>query len=155
VGKDIWYKYRPAATGTVQVSTCGANFDTVLAAYDATLSGVLTPIICSDDACGLSSSISFAVVAGRPRANFYIIRVGGYLGASGSAMLQVNGPDCDATNDDCALATPICPGTTRYSTVGAMSEYSLPCQATADVWFVYAPATSGSATVDTCAAASY
>src|SRR5262249_4226364 len=105
--------------------------------------------------CGVGSTISFPVVAGRDRPYFYIIRVGGYLGASGSGTLQVTGPDCDATNDDCALATPICPGTTRYSTIGALSEYSLPCQVTADVWFVYAPATSGSVTIDTCAAASY
>jgi len=82
-GHTVWYKFVPAAAGDVVVSTCAADApgttltDTVVVLYRSSGAscGVLTPIACSDDACGLRSRLAATVVAGTT----YFIQVGAYV----------------------------------------------------------------------------
>ncbi len=89
-GKDVWFAYTAACTGTTTIDTCGSSFDTVLASY----LGLGTPaspgssLACNDDSgdaegspCQYQSRISFPTLQGFQ----YLIRVGGYTNVSGSA----------------------------------------------------------------------
>lgn len=42
-GKGVWFTYTPGSSGTVVISTCGSDFDTVMAVYSASC-GALTPV---------------------------------------------------------------------------------------------------------------
>ncbi|MFO0874904.1 MAG: hypothetical protein U0575_13170 [Phycisphaerales bacterium] len=80
---DIWYTYTPTSSGTLIVGTCGANYDTRIAAYGGTCESLVL-LACNDDFCGLASTMFFPVSAGTT----YHIRVGGYSG-SGSGTLSL------------------------------------------------------------------
>ncbi len=94
VNQDIWYTYAATCTGTVTVSTCNdANYDTRLAAYV----GIGCPasnadiVGCNDDGpgcAGFSSILTFNANSGTD----YLVRVGGFLTATGSGNLTVS---CD------------------------------------------------------------
>jgi hypothetical protein len=89
MGADVWFVFYPNCTGPLTVTTCDpiTTFDTVIAVWDgANGCGALVPLICNDDNCGLSSSVTFQATTWNP----YYVSVGGYLGATGSFMLTVN-----------------------------------------------------------------
>jgi hypothetical protein len=77
VGKDIWYTYTAACTGTATVSLCGADFNSKLAVYAGGDCPASTEpaIACNDAFCGDDAQVSFPATAG----NAYKIRVGGFL----------------------------------------------------------------------------
>jgi len=86
-------------TGNVDISTCGANFDTILRVFDTCASA--THIVCNDDACTggpsvgntLASRVQFRCQAGED----YLIRISGFDGESGSGNLTFSVvPDCAA-----------------------------------------------------------
>lgn len=108
VDADLWYRYTAQQAGMLTVSTCGANFDTRLVAYGGFLFNPITSCpsnepfgqvikACNDDhaPCGLDSQITFEVFQG----SNYLIRVGGYEGASGAGELAFDldqaGHSCD------------------------------------------------------------
>jgi hypothetical protein len=66
-GKGVWYSFTPNASGAVTISTCGSDFDTVLAVFTGSC-GALTAVACNDDdgpACaGSQASVTFAGTAG-------------------------------------------------------------------------------------------
>ncbi len=90
-GKGVWYTFTPTASGTITVSTCGSDFNTVLAVYTGSCAS-LTEIACNDDngpACPtVQASLSFSGTAGTA----YFIMAGGYGGASGNLTVLVTGP---------------------------------------------------------------
>ena len=99
IGADIWYRYVANCTGNATIGLCSSSFDTKLAVYDgASCPGSASADACNDDACGpgqgLQSQVVHPVVAG----NSYLIRVGGYQGATGSGTLSITcsggGPAC-------------------------------------------------------------
>ena len=66
-GHAIWYAYPARKAATLIASTAGSDFDTTLSAYTVE-SGLLTQIVCNDDAAGsggLQSLITFDVAAGQ------------------------------------------------------------------------------------------
>jgi hypothetical protein len=96
IQKDVWFVFSAPAMGVLQLDTCNANFDTVLAVYagSACPAGA-APVACSDDtpagpSCGqLSSSVSVGVFGGLS----YIIRVGTFpwtAGYGGEGSLNVD-----------------------------------------------------------------
>ncbi len=102
---DIFYTYTASCTGTVTISTCGTNYDTVLAVFDA-CGG--TQLACDDDTCDgttppgstLASQLSFAATAGTT----YVIAVGSFTTtASGAGVLNISctpdTPTCEADFD--------------------------------------------------------
>ncbi|MGZ4961574.1 MAG: hypothetical protein ACXWBP_03605 [Limisphaerales bacterium] len=92
ISKGVWYSYTPAASASVTVSSCGSDFDTVLAAYTGTC-GSLTEVAgsCNDDngpSCtATTASVTFSAVAGTT----YRILVGGYGTASGNLHMVATG----------------------------------------------------------------
>jgi hypothetical protein len=64
----VWYRLRVATTRTVELNTCGSNFDTVLAVYTGRRVDRLREVTSNDDdrmdRCGLDSRVTF-----RARAN--------------------------------------------------------------------------------------
>ncbi|MCC7062796.1 MAG: hypothetical protein IT456_08340 [Planctomycetes bacterium] len=84
---DVWFQYVTNGSGTLTVDTCGqAGFDTQIQIFSGGC-GALNSLGCNDDNCSLQSLVSTAVTPGA-----YLIRVGGYNGASGSFSLNVSGP---------------------------------------------------------------
>ena len=109
VHADIWYRYESDCTGTLNVWTCNsANFDTRVAIYEGC---ACTPddgdlLVCNDDGDGCADYTSIAeaeTVAGA----CYLIRVGGYGGATGRGTLNVW---CDADYEECVDGTGGCFG---------------------------------------------
>jgi hypothetical protein len=90
-GKGIWFTYTPATSGNVTISTCGSDFDTVLAVYSGSC-GSLTPVACNDNngpSCATSrASVSFSATSGTT----YLILAGGSGGASGNLSIVASGP---------------------------------------------------------------
>ncbi|MDB6056722.1 MAG: hypothetical protein JWO95_566 [Verrucomicrobiales bacterium] len=90
--KGVWYSYTPGASDTVTISTCGSDFDTILAAYTGTC-GSLVEVAgaCNDDngpSCtGTAASINFSAVAGTT----YRIFVGGYAAGTGNLQIVATG----------------------------------------------------------------
>ncbi|MFT4840529.1 MAG: hypothetical protein ACI8UD_003295 [Planctomycetota bacterium] len=81
---DVWFSYTTSAPVTLDVTTCGhASWDTMLELYSGTCGNPVL-IACNDDACSLRSRITENVLAGT-----YLIRVGGYQGATGSFSLEI------------------------------------------------------------------
>ncbi|HWB19080.1 MAG TPA: hypothetical protein VG711_02180, partial [Phycisphaerales bacterium] len=86
ITNDVWYQYFPVGcSGTATASVCGASFNTRIAVYTDCPEYGGTIIACNDDFCGTGSSVSFPASEG----NFYVIRVGGYNGATGTGTLTV------------------------------------------------------------------
>jgi hypothetical protein len=85
---DVWFSYAVGAVGTLDLSTCGnANFDTVIQVFQGSC-GNLQSVGCNDDNCAnYASQLTVQVQPG-----IYLIRVGGYNGATGNFSLQVQGP---------------------------------------------------------------
>jgi hypothetical protein len=118
---DIWYRYTATCSTYLSVRTCGSSFDTVLAVYSAGCpASDFSLLACNDDAggsCntdGLGSALSLTVSQGTE----YLIRVGGFGGASGSGTLLVFcGDECAVNTSgatpenegDCLSVNPGCP----------------------------------------------
>ena len=65
-GSDVWYVYVAPAAGSLTLDVCGASYDSALEIFDGSAGcGALTSIACNDDSCGLASSITTTVNAGK------------------------------------------------------------------------------------------
>ena len=162
---DVWFRYRPASSASVTVTTCNAsipggttNYDTVLSLHSA-CGG--TQLACNDDAsgCGLQSRITYSMTANTT----YWIRVSGYSGSTGNFSLLVTGgggviPPTPPANDDCANRIGVGLGTHNFTTVAATTDgpahaacnYFGNNQITNDIWFNYPSLCTGVLTVTTC-----
>lgn len=89
LSSDVWYCYTAPRTGTVTVSTCDGDLDSVISVYP----GCECPqagesIACNNNACGqfgTASSVTFESTA----CTEYMIRVGGLFDVQGASQLQV------------------------------------------------------------------
>jgi len=99
IHKDSWWTYTPSQSGTVQIDTCGqvlGGTDTRIAAYLGTGCPTSPAIACNDDACGLSTTITFAAVCGQP----YIVQIGNFSAAAslyGTFTITESGTSCGPT----------------------------------------------------------
>jgi hypothetical protein len=147
---SVWFRFVAPVTGTVQVSTEGSNYDTVLSAYQGTTS-VGAELACSDDIGpdDEQSEIGFSVTAGQS----YLIEVSesGSPGRGGTLVLGVY------ANDQSTLGATIggTPFTASQPTGLATSIATDPvhsCTTFADsktVWYRYTPTFTGNLMVDT------
>ncbi len=155
ITSDVWFKVTAPSDGLLDVSTCGANFDTKLAVYEQGFLGstcpngtILTATIlgCNDDSSScsdpLNSSLAVPVIAGK----VYTIRVGGYLGSEGTGNLQVNflphGDSCSdpipvqlTDNGDPNGATVILTGDTFHATASTQTNSCGGSFDNQDIWF--------------------
>ena len=144
---DAWYKYVPAITGTMSISTCGSSFNTVLGAYDGCGGRELAcNVVVYGNACGNQSAIQVSVVAGSP----VLIRVDGHAASDfGAGTLNVSDPVPAPINDTCANALTAVVGSNPFDTTQATGA-GLNGTGCPDVWFVYTPASSGICHISTC-----
>ncbi len=90
VQSDVWYRFFAQCTGQATVSLCGSGFDTKIAVYGASCpTGPGEVIVCNNDACGLQSEVTFAVVEN----TFYRLRIGGHQGAQGLGTMTITCTD--------------------------------------------------------------
>ncbi|MBX3372315.1 MAG: hypothetical protein KF817_00635 [Phycisphaeraceae bacterium] len=92
IGGDIWYRYTAGCTGTAVLETCQSQFNTKLAVYVWTGQCPQLPnqnvIACNDDTCGQQSNralVTFQAFEGLT----YLVRLGGYQGATGEGTLSI------------------------------------------------------------------
>ena len=164
VDNDVWFEWTPDATGTAVVTNCGlATHDSMLLAYPATPGACPaqdTAIACSDDACGVQSTVYFACVQGQP----VLLQVGSFAGSPAGAGSIDIAIGTSATNDDCSNAVSIAgQGTFNWSNVGASMSPEGQSEAICyefgssnvenDVWFRWTADATGQATISTCGGA--
>jgi hypothetical protein len=101
IHKDVWYRFTAAANGFATATNCQtAQFDSKIAAYNignwANFDPSLLPTYfvscnedCDADPTFYSSELTFPVVVGRT----YLVRLGGFEGASGSGTIKFILPD--------------------------------------------------------------
>jgi subtilisin family serine protease/sRNA-binding regulator protein Hfq len=91
-GKSVWWKFTPASSGQVKMSTSNSSFNTLLAVYTGSAVNALTLVASNNDTGGAPTSyVSFSVVAGTP----YSIAVDGFNGATGTVSLSMSPPNAD------------------------------------------------------------
>ena len=100
ITNDIWYRFTAPIDGVMQVSTCGANYDSKIAVYKPGPFGSLCPggvagavaHACNDDdqfdVC--SSVFASNLYASMVADTTYVVRVGGFSGAVGKGSLDIN-----------------------------------------------------------------
>lgn len=127
LGRDVFWNWTATTTGNMTISTCGASFDTTLAAYAGGGCPSGSSISCNDDSCNLQSSISISAVAG----SVYLIQVGSWNGSStGSGNLDIS----SGGGGSSGCANPVSGpdvivgdlnGITKYSAIGGVSAYAI------------------------------
>ncbi|MCA9284461.1 MAG: thrombospondin type 3 repeat-containing protein [Phycisphaerales bacterium] len=88
---DRWFSYTPATTGMATLSTCGSSYNSILSVHTGCPGTYGNTLACGDNECGDGNSTFTLPVTG---GTTYIIRVSGWLGASGDFVLSLVGPDC-------------------------------------------------------------
>jgi hypothetical protein len=130
LGADVWYTYVAGFSGTLTVTTCGSDFDTVLAVYAGCDCPVAAPLACNDDASSgpcaftLQSLASVTVVAGQ----CYTIQVAGFGGTDGSGVLNLSKQPvvCPISGNDCFQPAPS-PGCSDADCCGAVCAQQPSC----------------------------
>jgi hypothetical protein len=152
-GASIWFKWTAPKDAEVSIDTCGSGFDTLLAVYEGSELGALTPVAASDDStgkCAPQSRLAFGAVANTT----YRIAVDGKNGAQGPVHLTI---DARPRNDDFAAAERISgalgwyvPGTTRLATKQAGEPNHGSDPGGHSVWFSWTPAKTAAVELDVC-----
>ncbi len=103
---DVWFSYTARGDCPVAVDLSGSSYDTGVAVWQGDCA-VLTQVECDDDSgFGLTSSVSFNATAGTT----YYIQVGGFNGASGDGVINLNE----------GIGSIVCPGNANSTGVGAV-----------------------------------
>lgn len=152
-GASIWYHWTAPTAGRATVSTCGSEFNTLLAVYTGDELANLEESASNDDSpdCDNRSNVSFDAAAGTA----YRIAVDGFGGATGSVFLSLS---LAPANDDFANADQLSgeTGTVNGTTIGASAENGEPDHlgyAWNSVWFEWTAPSTGWATFETCGTA--
>lgn len=146
-GASVWYRWTAPATGRAHLSTCGSDFDTLLAAYTGDAVGNLVEVQSNNDSCGTRSSLSFAAAQGVT----YRIAIDGHNGATGGFTLDLRlGPPNDDFGDAVELTGN--DGGIDGTNLGASRETNEPDYLGNSVWYRWTAPSSGWATFETCGA---
>lgn len=148
---SVWYQFTPAFTGTLELSTTGSNYDTVLSVHTGTC-GALTEQACADDSVGNLATASVPVTA----ATTYFIEVTDFGPPGGGSLRFSMSLSVPVTNDICTDAKVI--SSAPYSDtaeIGSATGSGDPAQscgsglASPGVWYTFTPAAPGNVTIDT------
>jgi hypothetical protein len=112
IHKDLWWRFLAPANGTVVISNCSSSdFDSKIALYAigsdlAAFDPQLLPSMflkCNDDCEDSLYFTSLLEVTGIRAGRYYLVRLGGYRGSSGSGTLSVTLiPTTPTAPDPCA-----------------------------------------------------
>jgi hypothetical protein len=85
--KGVWFSFTPASSGSLVVSTCGSDFDTVVQVFTGTC-GALVYRACGDDnnGCSFAGVASFSAVGGTT----YRILAGGFSDQVGVLRIRAS-----------------------------------------------------------------
>ena len=161
---DVWFAWTATSSGIATVSTCNqAAFDTKLAAYPGGACPANgTSLACNDDACSLQSSVAFPVTNG----SVYLVQVGSFSSsASGTGNIDITVSQ-PPTNDDCASPMVISGNGPHafdltLASTGSQGQSEGLCYSFGttgidnDVWFQWTAGATGTATMSTCAGATF
>lgn len=161
IEKDVWFRYdfAGAAAANVRFSICNSTFDTRLALYDnACPTGPDTALAVADDSpgCGTRSELVFMC---QPNTS-YLVRVGGYDGASGTGTLEIS-TTAPPANDVCNAMVRFAgvganPFNTGTATTDGPAEPACPGGTIGqDVWFRFLACATGSCRIETCGATAF
>lgn len=89
IRRTLWYEFRPAMDGWLQVDTVGSDFDTIVGVWTGNGLDNLVEVACSDDV--LYTTDSTAVFFGRADIT-YLFQVGGYGTDAGNLALRLGSP---------------------------------------------------------------
>lgn len=156
----VWFRYTAPLTGNVRLTTCGSNFDTVLAVFNDGSCGnnINNMVMCNDDAptgmlCGGTLNRESAMMLPVTAGTSYLIRLGGFNSATGDYQLNV-GP----VNDNCNSMIPAVIGANAFDNTMADTDGAVlnSCvinnqnQVNGDLWWSFIPPSDGLLSLDTC-----
>lgn len=153
-GRSVWWTWTAPASGTVNLTTAGSDFDTLLAVYTGSALSSLQAVASDDDSGpGTTSQVTFQVSAGVA----YQIAVDGYAGAQGSIQLTLttSGVAQAPANDAFSARTALTGAAINVngSNVAATSEDFEPAHAGnpggRSVWWSWTAPLSGIVTIHT------
>ncbi len=152
--KDVFFTFTPAVADSYTLETCtgSAPFDTGIEVWDGCPDAGGVMLFCNDDGAGCPVFASF-LIADLFDGFTYVIRVGGWNGATGATELIITqGAPQGPENDDCANAGTASVGSNPFDTANSTTDGPNPtdpmCGAFGggffnDVWFTFtAPSTS-------------
>ena len=164
--KDVFFSFVAPATDGYTFATCGssAEFDTGIEVWDGCPDAGGFQLACNDD-CPASTAFASLVSADLTAGTTYIIRVGGWNGATGTTELLVSqGAPVGPPNDNCADATVAIVGNNPFDTNGSTTDGPNPTDVSCgafgssffnDVWFSFTAPAAGNYTVSLCSAATW
>ena len=164
--KDVFFSFVAPTTDAYSFATCGssAEFDTGIEVWDGCPDAGGNQLACNDD-CPASTAYASLVSADLTAGTTYIIRVGGWNGATGTTeMIVSQGAPVGPPNDNCADATVAIVGSNLFDTNGSTTDGPNPTDASCgafgasffnDVWFSFTAPAAGSYTVSLCSAATW
>ncbi|MFN9992883.1 MAG: hypothetical protein ACK54H_06020 [Phycisphaerales bacterium] len=98
-GADAWFSYASTCAGSITISTCGSEFATNLAVYNAFPDIDTLPVACGLDSCFMRSQVQITVNQG----DELFIRVGGKFNSRGCGVLNITAcSSCAWVADGCA-----------------------------------------------------
>lgn len=156
--RSVWFTWTAPSTGLARVSSCGSDFDTVVAVYGGTtLSGIYATRLANNDS-GCGSPTYAAVVYLRVQAGTtYRIALDGWTASDAGSyelVAEVLGdPGPRPANDDVADAVSLSSDATTATgtNVGATSGWNeWPADAAQLVWWHWTAPVDGQVRVDTC-----
>ena len=153
-GRSIWWTWTAPASGTVNLTTAGSDFDTLLAVYTGSALNALQSVGSDDDSGpGTTSQVTFQAFAGIT----YQIAVDGYGGAQGLIQLALttSGVAQAPPNDAFSARTPLTGASVNVtgSNIAATSEDFEPTHAGnpggRSAWWSWTAPLTGLASIDT------
>ena len=162
-GKTVWFKYVPNVDMTIDATTGGSNFNTVMTLYSGTTLAGLTRRVCNNDAT--TSTTTSRLRVNLTAGTTYYLQVGGFKAtsggtpASGTLKFSLTGiPRANAFGR--AQAITLLPyaqsriDTTKMTTEAGEPTSCTPRGGTATplgktIWFTYRPTVDGTVTATT------
>lgn len=91
IHRDVWYDYVAPCSGLLTLSLCGSDFDTKIAVYPfGDCADLDQPIACNDDACGDDPGYPSVLRMQLEQGAALLIRIGGYDGAFGRGVIDLD-----------------------------------------------------------------
>ncbi len=88
---DVWYDFVAPCSGLLTISLCESDFDTKIAVYPfGDCADLGDPIACNDDACGDDPGYPSVLSVPLDEAAELLIRIGGYDGAFGQGVIELD-----------------------------------------------------------------
>jgi hypothetical protein len=156
--RSVWFTWTAPATGLARVSSCGSDFDSVVAVYGGSmLSGLYaTKLANNDNGCGPPTYASVVYLRVQAGTTYRVVLDGWTASDAGNYQLvaeMLGDPGPPPPNDDVGAAVTLTGDTATASgtNVGATSGWNeWPSRATQLVWWRWVSPVDGQVRVDTC-----